>query len=164
MKKLNIYAILGMILGLCCTFTLTACGDDDDDDTVDDPLVGTWVLSFEEVNDNWYMKRTETLTINADGTFTWMMQHQQGEVGQEAEQGGEGEMQYGTYTVKDDVISCTVKGWKYYNPEEKKWEDEPAEQTWTNDYKFEISGNTLTIRYIFEDGMVREEGDTFTRK
>ena len=166
MKKNQLYGILGLLLGLMCTFSLASCGDDDDNDnnaTPSNSIVGTWAFTEEYSEGEWYMKHSIIYQFKNDGTFTQSMVHTQGEVGKQAQNNEEGEQLYGTYKVDGNKLTLINKGLRYKNYETGNWEDSPNEQPWETTYKFEVSGNTLKLYWMEQNGQTSEEPQVFTK-
>ena len=67
MKKYLKLFYLAMFASMAMVFT--SCGDDDDDEMSSNPLIGTWVGSFEGADDETAEDEVVTMTFTADGTM-----------------------------------------------------------------------------------------------
>ena len=126
MKKFFIFAFALVVSAL----TFTSCNGN----TPNDPLVGTWA----HVEENGDIRTEQKVTFDGSNKFSYSdYMYMGGQVHY-------GRMYKGTYKIDGDMVYVHYTGFSWTNDDEHM-EEQTDFEPYDENFKYSISGNTLTI-------------------
>lgn len=157
MKTTKFWSLLALCFCLAGAVTLTACGDDDEGNTpganIDSPIVGTWEMSSEYEEEDYYSKHVSFYTFEKDGRFSQGFTYYSA---RDVEH--ERMLNSGTYTVDGNVLKLTyTKAQFWFEGQEQTGDNDSRFESYSEEMEFVIRDNQLFFVHShqgqgYEDG------------